>query len=310
MRRLLVSGLTGFVGTNLSKNLGNSYSIIGLSRREEIKNEFIKYEHLSRETLDNSEAFIHLAGKAHDLRKVSSDSEYYKTNTDLTKQLFDKWLNSSCKIFIFLSSVKAVRDNTEEILTEDFNPTPKTVYGKSKLAAENYMISRFKEIPEGKHVYILRPCMIHGSNNKGNLNLLYGIIKKGIPYPLGAYDNKRSFLSVDNLCFIIDQLIAIKPQSGIYNVADDEAISTKNVVNIIGESINKRARILNVPKALINLGAQFGDIFPFFPLNSERLNKLTENYVVSNNKIRQTLKIQKSFSTREGIINTIKSFKL
>ena len=81
-------------------------------------------------------------------------------------------------------------------------------YGESKIAAENYILGRLKaedgrlkaNLYDGKDVYILRPCMIHGPGNKGNLNLLYNVVRKGIPWPLGAFENRRSFTSIDNLC--------------------------------------------------------------------------------------------------------------
>jgi nucleoside-diphosphate-sugar epimerase len=88
----------------------------------------------------------------------------------------------------------------EGVLTEEVEPKPLTHYGKSKLMAEEYILSQ--PLSVGKSYYILRPCMIHGPGNKGNLNLLYQIVQKGIPYPLAAFENKRSFLSIENLCFI------------------------------------------------------------------------------------------------------------
>ena len=84
--------------------------------------------------------------------------------------MFDQFLKSDCETFIYMSSVKAVVDQADGILTENVKPNPITVYGKSKLAAEEYILSR-KNL-KNKRVYILRPCMIHGPNNKGNLNLL------------------------------------------------------------------------------------------------------------------------------------------
>ena len=112
-----------------------------------------------------------MAGKAHDLKNVNDQSEYYIANTEFTKQVFDQFLESDAKVFITLSSVKAVADKPETELTEDYIPNPITHYGKSKLLAERYILN--KEIPHGKRVFILRPCMIHGPGNKGNLNLLY-----------------------------------------------------------------------------------------------------------------------------------------
>ena len=222
--------------------------------------------------------------KAHDLKKTSDDSEYFKANTELTKKLFDQFLESDCQVFIYMSSVKAVTDEVETVLTEDAQPNPLTAYGKSKLAAERYILD--KKLTKDKRVYILRPCMIHGPNNKGNLNLLYSFISKGMPYPFGRYENKRSFLSVHNLCFVIEELIKNKDvRSGVYNIADNQSISAKELVMNIGEAINKKVIIFNTPKIIINFLGKIGNIIPF-PINTEKIHKLTSNYVVSNKKIK------------------------
>ena len=206
-----------------------------------------------------------------------------------------------------MSSVKAAADNVEGFLTENVTPNPVTVYGKSKLAAENYILS--KEIPKNKRVYLLRPCMIHGPNNKGNLNLLYSFVSKGIPYPFGKYVNKRSFVSVDNLCFIINELIENNTiKSGVYNIADDDSLSTKDLVKIIGNVTNKSTIILNIPKFFVGFLAKIGNILPI-PINSERLQKLTENYEVSNSKIKKAIQKELPLTTQKGIEKTISSFK-
>lgn len=305
MKLQIVTGNKGFVGGNLSLYLINQDKFcVGVSRNP--TKEELSYQTLSLEDLNKAKSFIHLAGKAHDLKKTSEDSEYFEVNTELTKTLFDQFIESECEIFIYMSSVKAAADVVDGVLKEDVTPKPVTVYGKSKLAAENYILS--KEIPEGKRVYILRPCMIHGPNNKGNLNLLYSFVSKGIPYPFGKYENKRSFVSVENLCFIINELIDNKYiKSGIYNIADDMPLSTVNLVEIIGKVVCKRARILKTPKFLVNTLAKLGDILPL-PINSERLQKLTENYVVSNEKIKNQIGKELPLSAEKGIEKTIASF--
>ena len=205
-----------------------------------------------------------------------------------------------------MSSVKAAADAADSILTEAENPNPITAYGKSKLAAENYILS--KEIPNDKRVYILRPCMVHGPNNKGNLTLLYSFVSKGIPYPFGKYVNRRSFVSVENLCFIIKELIDnAKIESGIYNIADDTSLSTIDLVQVISEVLCKPTRILNFPKLFVRFIAKVGDLFPI-PINSERLLKLTENYEVSNLKIKNAIQKELPLSTKDGIKKTIVSF--
>jgi nucleoside-diphosphate-sugar epimerase len=289
---VFLTGASGFVGTNLIASLNSKYHINSYKRKAEI--------------LINEAMVIHLGGKSHDLKKGSSPDEYYQVNTKFTKQIFDAFMISDAKVFITMSSVKAVADEVEGILTEGDIPSPITHYGKSKLLAERYILSQV--IPTDKRVYILRPCMIHGPGNKGNLNLLYNLVSKGLFWPLGRFENKRSFCSIDNLCFIINELVENDQiPSGIYNVSDDEPISTNQVVRLIAESKGKRARVFNLSKSCIRAIARLGD-FLKLPLNSERLQKLTESYVVSNAKIKAALGKPLPVSSKEGLISTFQSF--
>lgn len=298
MNDIIITGISGFVGQNLQKYLAiNGKNIIPLNIRYK-KDQLINLE---------GDALIHLAGKAHDLKNVSQPSDYYDANFELTKQLFDVFLESEVKVFIFMSTVKAVADEVGGTLTEDTIPNPQTHYGKSKYMAEQYILS--KQLPKDKRMYILRPCMIHGPDNKGNLNLLYKIISKGFPWPLGAFENQRSFLSVENLCFIIKEILERDNLTlGIYQVADNDALSTNELIKIMAEVIGKRARILKLPIIAIKVLTLLGDKL-HLPLNSERLQKLTESYVVSNQKLLKVLDKPLPVETREGIKSTLKSFK-
>ena len=297
MKLLTITGASGFVGKNLLTYLSN-YSIDSLSRND--------LNVVSNDIFGDSTAIVHLAGKAHDLKKTSHPDEYYQVNFDLTKKLYNEFLKSDAKKFIFISSVKAVADIVGDVLTEDTVPNPQTHYGKSKLMAEEYIKSL--PLPEGKSYYILRPCMIHGPGNKGNLNLLYQFVKKGVPYPLAAFKNKRSFLSVENLCFVIKFLLEENIQSGTYNVADDEPLSTNEVVSVIASCLNKKVKLWNVNPSLIILLAKLGDYLKL-PLNTDRLNKLTQSYIVSNNKLKKTLNFSLPTTSRHGLNVTITSFK-
>ena len=305
MNNNIITGVKGFVAGNLKKYLTlRNKQVVGVSRIP--FSEDLGYDELSIDIMNKSKSFIHLAGKAHDLKRTSEAKDYFEVNTELTKSLFNQFLISDCEVFIYMSSVKAVADFVNGVLTEDVISNPITVYGKSKLAAEIYILS--KKIPDNKRVYILRPCMIHGSNNKGNLNLLYSFVSKGIPYPFGKYVNKRSFVSVENVCFIINELIDnTEIESGIYNLADDVSLSTIDLVKIISEVINKPTKIFKVPKLFVSFLAKVGDFFPI-PINSERLLKLTENYEVSNLKIKKAIQKNLPLTSKEGIKKTITSF--
>ena len=296
MNTVLITGATGFVGKNLVKYL--------------VSNQFIVKETSIRFGDDISvpkvNTIIHLSGKAHDLKNVANVNDYYESNFELTKHLYDAFLKSDAEKFIFLSSVKAAVDVTEDILLENVKPNPQTHYGKSKLLAEDYIQNQV--IPENKSFVILRPCMIHGPHNKGNLNLLYQFVKKGLPYPLGAFENRRSFLSIDNLSFIVKNIIDSPIQSGIYNVSDNGSISSNELINIIANSLKKKNRIIKIPKKVIFNLAKVAD-FLRLSLNSDKLLKLTSNYQVSNEKIVLAMNKSLPLSLREGLAKTLISFK-
>lgn len=297
--KVLITGGSGFIGSNLTHCLESKlYSFQKINLRN---------PNWKTEIVFQATTIIHLAGKAHDLKNTSNPEEYFEINTKLTQELFDVFLVSNCRDFVYFSSVKAVTDIADKPLIEEILPHPETVFGLSKLQAEQYISN--KAIPKGKRVFIIRPSMIHGPDNKGNLNLLHQLVSKGVPWPLGAFENQRSFCSIDNVCYVVNLILEREDiPSGVYNLADDEALSTNELIELIATTTNRKVRILNIPKKLIYTIAKIGDVL-HLPLNTERLDKLTENFVVSNAKIKTALGIEKlPVSAKEGLVKTIKSF--
>ena len=313
---ILITGIHGFVGSNLVDSLRGVCDIYGLDIVAPLKDGVVRtysWMDLDTEELPSFDAIIHLAGKAHDTRNKSEADVYFQINTDLTKRIFDYYTaHSEIRKFIFFSSVKAAVDKVPgEILTEDVVPCPVGPYGESKVLAENYILKCLAGNPlsyRGRESIILRPCMIHGPRNKGNLNLLYGFVKRGIPWPLGAFENRRTFTSIDNLAFVIKGILMRDIESGIYNMADDEALSTNELIAVMCGAMHKKARIWRINKGLVRFGARIGDLL-HLPLNSFRLTKLTENYVVSNAKIKKALGIDRMpVRAADGLTSTIQSF--
>lgn len=314
---ILITGIHGFVGSNLVLALMDEHTLYGLDivkpRKDGVAKTFM-WKDLddsldTANTLPQFDAIIHLAGKAHDTKNQSAAQAYFDINTGLTQKIFDFFLKSSAKKFIFFSSVKAAADSVVgDKLTEDVIPTPVGPYGESKIKAEEYIQQHLPEAKD-KQVYILRPCMIHGPGNKGNLNLLYNVVKKGIPWPLGDFENRRSFTSIDNLCYVIEGLLTKDVPSGIYHMGDDEAMSTNELIATMCEVMGKKPHIWKMNKGVMESCAGLGTLL-HLPLNKERLRKLTENYVVSNEKIKKALDIDKMpVTAKEGLIKTIRSFK-
>lgn len=301
MKKILVTGYTGFVGSNLVPYLINEgFEVLGLGRAKvpDLPLEQFTYDELTQ--IAGYDTIVHLAGKAHDLKKTTDDQAYFEVNTNLTISLFKQFLTSAASTFIYISSVKAAADTVDGVLLETDKPNPQTPYGQSKLKAEEFLMTH--ELPGGKRVIILRPCMIHGPGNKGNLNLLYRFVKKGIPYPLAAFQNKRSLLSINNLLFVIKAVIDKNYiVSGYYNVADDEPLATSEMIDVLAAAQNIRPRKWAISAGLIRSVAKAGDVLRL-PLNSEKLKKLTESYVVSNNKIKGAIGItQMPVSVRDGL---------
>lgn len=326
---ILITGVHGFVGSNLVKALAPENTIYGLDivapKKEGVVKTFL-WDDLESVDFPQIDAIIHLAGKAHDTRNKSAADVYFKVNTGLTQRIFDWYITSkTAEKFIFFSTVKSASDRVEgKYLTEECIPTPVGPYGESKIKAEDYIIGHFApkalnrpyhnfddsdSIMKGKQVYIMRPCMIHGPGNKGNLNLLYEVVNKGIPWPLGAFENRRSFTSIENLSMVVREILTKCIPSGIYHMGDDEALSTNELIQIICEALGKKARIWCISKSLMNGVAKVGGWF-HLPLNPLRMQKLTENYVVSNNKIKSALGIkQMPIRAKDGLMDTIRSFK-
>lgn len=288
-----MTGSHGFVGTNLIWALKSRYNIIRWNGRED-------------KPLPECDVVIHLAGLAHDTKHTMVPEKYFEVNTVLTKRIYDRYLESGAKKFIFFSSIKAQDGDT--------------AYARSKKQAEEYILSNFHNssswtshaaVPsvrfKDKQVYILRPCMIHGKGNKGNLNLLVKWMKKGLPWPLAAFDNKRSFASMGNVAYVVSELLKKDVKSGIYNICDDESVSTNELIGLICESMGKKAHLWRIPKSLITGVAKLGDSL-LLSLNTERLEKLTENYIIDNKDIKHALGVSRlPVKAIDGLRMTIQS---
>jgi nucleoside-diphosphate-sugar epimerase len=292
MKSIYLTGSTGFVGTKLIESF-KPYFII---------NRFNKGSRIDI----NEDIVINLVGKTEDKEVASDFDEYYQINTEFSNRLFDAFLVSKAQIFITISSVKAVANEYNFKITEEHIPNPKTFYGKSKLLAENYILS--KKLPNDKSFYILRPSLIYGAGNKGNLKFLYRVVSKLYIWPFGAFENKRTYCAVENLIFTIKEFLNTEGiPSGIYNVCDDEALSTNELIQLIACSKKRKPVILKIPKTLIIMIISAMDyLIP--GVRNDFFTKLTSSLNVSNAKLKKVLGKNLPISSKDGLLNTFKSF--
>ena len=287
--KALISGAYGFVGTNLCRYLsGRGHECIALdlaaARRDGVPYAaFFTWDDAERIPWADIDAVVHLAGKAHDLKKVSDPRSYFDINVGLTKRLFDV-CGGKVPRFVYFSSSKAADADTP--------------YGKSKLAAEQFLDGR---------AIVLRPAMIHGPGNKGNLNLLWGIARRGFPWPLAAFENRRSFTSIGNICAAVEALCE-RGANGVYPIADDEMLSTNRIIELMATACGRKARLWRLPRGLMRFAARVGDVM-HLPLNSERLGKLTEDSFVDNAQLKAHLGwSQMPIRAEDGMRETLRSF--
>ena len=279
--KILITGSNGFVGTNLRKYLeGKGHQCVTL----DVRNADYDWTELAKISFESCDAIVHLAGKAHDLKKVASEQSYFDINVGLTEKIFNASIGKVPR-FVYFSSSKASADGN--------------AYGRSKLAAEQFLNGR---------AIVLRPAMIHGPGNKGNLNLLWGIARRGIPWPLAAFENKRSFTSIGNICEAVEALCE-RGENGVYPIADDEMLSTNRLIELIAEVCEKKAKLWRIPKGLMRFAAKIGDIL-HLPLNTERIEKLTEDSFVDNAKLKAALDWSKMpIRAEDGMRDTLRQFR-
>lgn len=312
-KRIVLTGVRGFVGTNLKEYLSakTNFTLIGASRnKESLKNkryaldDICSYEEIY-EGKHQFNAYVHLAGMVIGVKNKGEDSDFFEVNYEQTRKMFDRFVKDPlAKKFIFISTIHVVTEKPQGILDENYDPQPFTPYGKSKFLAENYIK---ENCPDHKNYYILRPSMIHGPGNKGNLNLLYALISKGLPYPIGTINNKRSFVSIENFSFIIKEILSNNITAGLYHIADDDPTYTHDLIHLIATELRTKPKIININLELLKFIAKVGKYLPI-PINEYRLQKLTGDFVVSNEKIKRELGKPLPVNSEEGLRRTIKSF--
>lgn len=297
--KIVFLGSNSFLSQSVFERLYDKYDLVKLSLRDE--SSFSK--------LVDADILVNFIGKAHDHKGNASKEEFDYANFEIVKSIFDQFIKSKAKLLIHISSISAIEEVGRDIvLGEEIECKPISWYGLSKRNAELFLLDQ--NIPTNKKVVILRPTMIHGPGDIGNLGLLFKLMNKGVPYPLAKFDNKRSFLSIDNFSFFLEEIFEHQDEidSGIYHICDDEPISTNTIIDIISNITNKKVVKLYIPKFLVGFLAIIGNKLKL-PLNTKRLEKMTSNLVVSNLKIKESLSLKSlPISSYEGFKRTIYFF--
>ncbi|MGD1862386.1 MAG: NAD-dependent epimerase/dehydratase family protein [Leptolyngbyaceae cyanobacterium] len=312
MKNILITGGTGFIGNHLLNFLIRDRYIIRATTRKKIlfavheNLDFIRVDDINhvldwQDILSGVDCVIHMAGLAHILCTSGLlYDEFYRTNVEGTATLAKQAIAAGVKHFIFLSSVGAMATLSDRPLDETSPCKPDTPYGRSKLQAEIRLSQLCAET--SMTWTILRPTLVYGPQNPGNMAQLLKLVNRGLPLPLGAIRNRRSFLYVGNLVDVIHLCINHPAaQNQTFLVSDDEVLSTPDLIGQIGQAMGRSLRLLPIPPALLIAMAQ--------PLGQrERLSRLTGSLEVSNHHLKTTLKWAPTYSFAQGMQNTVDWF--
>jgi nucleoside-diphosphate-sugar epimerase len=264
--KILVTGASGFIGRHLISTLiTRGQRVLAISRYQPTPAANIEWKlapELDDRTdwmplLSDCDAVVHLAGVAH--RRMTDRNAYaaelQRVNVDATVRLYTAACKCSISRFVFLSSLAAVTSRSIGAVNGSTLPCPTNPYGRSKLAAEDALCGLEKQ--GGIPLTVLRPPMIYGGGNPGNMERLLRLIGLGVPLPLGGIRNRRSFLYVGNLCDVIHCcLLASEPVAGTYLISDNRDLSTSELIELIAEASGRCARLWPFPSSLCRLVAQ------------------------------------------------------
>ena len=310
--RLLVTGANGFIGGALERELLSSsgYDVIPVVRRN------INGFRAAKEVgdIDGSTQWSHLlagvdviihaaATTSHKSSDLSPTSEFLRVNVEGTLNLARQAVRAGVNRFVFISSIKVNGENTlphQPFLPED-EPNPIDVYGASKLEAELALIKLAEE--SGLEVVIIRPCLVYGSGVKGNFLSMMKFVDRGIPLPLGAIDNKRSMISIENLVELVVVCISHRNAANqIFLAGDGEDMSTTGLLQRLGRALGKPARLIPLPENLLTFVAVL--------LGKKSVaQRLYGSLQVDISKTRAILGWEPPITVDEGLRRAVESFK-
>jgi UDP-glucose 4-epimerase len=298
VKRTLVTGANGFIGRYLCQSLDEQgYTIRVLNRHIDSRwTDAVSLDLSSTNwninPCEGIDVVFHLAGKVHSLAEVvQDDEEYWRINTEGTRKLLLAAQQAGVKRFVFFSSVKAVGGSDRQPMDETVVAPADTPYGRSKYEAEQ-LVLHGGYVP---HPVVIRPCMVYGNSDKGNLPQMIKAIRKGIFPPFPELHNRRSMVHVEDVVGAA-LLVAKMPQAAgqIYIVSDGQNYSTREIYDGIRAVLGKSPSSLSVPIGLMRALAKVGDCIGClfgrrFFFDSDALDKLTGSAWYSSAKIEREL---------------------
>lgn len=283
--KVLVTGANGSVGLSLYGYLKerNVDVVAGLRASKSHSKNAIVYGDISKSIQFNQkiDVVVHTAALAHQL-KGAPDRRYFEINASGTQHVIEAGVEAGMKRFIYISTIKVLGEQTlKHAFTELTKPHPLDAYAKSKLAAEEIVLSMAKRY--GFEPVIIRPPLVVGAGKiQGNIASLLGVVKKGIPLPLNSLNNQRSMCHIVNLCSFIACCIQHPKAAGETFLISDYDFSTPEFIKMLAKNHHLNPRLFACPKGVLRL---LGTISG----NKSRVEKLIESLVIEPKKAHELL---------------------
>lgn len=312
MTKVLTTGATGFVGAHVAQRLDEEGFVViapirNASSCGSLNVDMPVVGNLDGETnwgtvLRDVEIVVHCAARAHILKDELADplEEYRRVNVEGTLNLARQAVNVGVKRFVYISSIKVNGEQTPKNspFSADDACAPEDPYGISKMEAERGLQDLATET--GLEVVIIRPPLVYGAGVKGNFARMVTLVGKGLPLPLGAVDNKRSLVAVDNL---VDLIVTCtrhpRAVNQVFLAGDGEDLSTTELLNWLYKAMGKRPRLIPVPPGLLMIGATV--------LGKKSVaQRLLGSLQVDISKARELLGWEPPISVDEGLVRTVK----
>ncbi len=303
MKRVLVTGATGFVGSAIVAKLAQAdgSTPVAVTRRPfafQDGVETFQVRDLAElaPKLSDVDTVVHCAARVHVMREEAVDplAAFRKDNVDTTLQLAEDAARAGVRRFVFLSSVKASGEETfAEPFTEKTQPRPETPYGQSKLEAEEGL--RAIAARTSLEVVSLRPPLVYAAHAGGNFARLLRWLHRGLPLPLGSVTNSRSYIALENLADVtircIDHPAA---RNELFHVSDGEDLSTPEMLRAIAGGMDKEAVLLPFPVQLIRMAAQMLG-------QRDAARQVCGSLAIESRKVRTVLAWQPPLTAREAL---------
>ena len=310
--RIVVTGCNGFIGSHIVPALAEAgHAVTGTvepgvasqSADLPLRTVDIRTGDGLAAAFAGADAVIHLAARNHVLRETTKDplSEYRRVNVEGTRNVVRAAREEGVRLFIHMSSIKAMGEGTGDILDETAPCQPSTPYGISKLESEVGV--RAEADGTGMAAVIFRLPMVYGPGNKGNLPRMIRWADRGLPLPLVQPDNLRSMVYVGNVVAaviaVLESYCSGKAMQETYIVKDETDCSTRMIFSSISRELGKVPRFLPLPPVVSRIA---GGI-------SEDFRKVTSSFRVSSAKIREEIGFVPPVSAEEGIARTVEWYK-